>query len=251
MSFEAQVNTVLTSMTTGNVLSNRTTTTSLAETLNLGTAGAAAVFDNSVFGATSPVAGQRYRLEATPTVGTIFFTGALADYRRYLAPVPFYTIATRALHYGRYGSGAEDYRLPPLFIGYPQLVRGYDIGSFETSECQANASSSCPAFDRLLGSRMLVGNMELRFPLLRPFGVRSNMYGPLPIEVALFGDGGVAWTSNETPTFFGGHRKPVASTGVTLRINLFGLAVGQLDFARPLQRPRQGWMFEFSLTPGF
>jgi hypothetical protein len=251
MSFEAQVNTVLTSMTTGNVLSDRTTTRSLAETLNLGTAGAATVFDNSVFGATSPVAGQRYRLEATPTVGTIFFTGALADYRRYLAPVPFYTIAARALHYGRYGSGAEDYRLPPLFIGYPQLVRGYDIGSFETSECQANASSSCPAFDRLLGSRMLIGNMELRFPLLRPFGVRSNMYGPLPIEVAFFGDGGVAWTSNEMPTFFGGHRKPVASTGVTLRINLFGFAVGQLDFARPLQRPRQGWMFEFSLTPGF
>jgi hypothetical protein len=77
------------------------------------------------------------------------------------------------------------------------------------------------------------------------------MYGPLPIEVALFGDGGVAWTSSEAPTFFGGHRKPVASTGVTLRLNLFGFAVGQLDFARPLQRPRQGWMFEFSLTPGF
>jgi outer membrane protein assembly factor BamA len=98
---------------------------------------------------------------------------------------------------------------------------------------------------------MLVANVELRFPLLRPFGMRSNMYGPLPIEVALFGDSGIAWTSTETPAFFGGSRDPVASTGVTLRINLFGFAVGQLDFARPLQRPRQGWMFEFSLTPGF
>ena len=90
--------------------------------------------------------------------------------------------------------------MPPLFIGYPQLVRGYDIGSFDDERVPGHASSSCPAFDRLLGSRMLVGNVELRFPLLRPFGVRQNMYGPLPIEVALFGDGGVAWTSDETPT---------------------------------------------------
>jgi Tol biopolymer transport system component len=251
ISFEAEVNTVVTSLTTGSVISDRTTTTTLAQTLQLGTVGAAMVFDNSVFGATSPVAGQRYRLEATPTVGTIAFAGALADYRRYFAPVPFYTIATRALHYGRYGGGAEDYRLPPLFIGYPQLVRGYDIGSFDARDCRATAAASCPAFDRLLGSRMLVGNVELRFPLLRPFGMRSNMYGPLPVEVALFGDGGVAWTSLDKPAFLGGSRKPVASTGVTLRVNLFGFAVGQFDLARPLQRPGRGWMFEFSLTPGF
>jgi len=251
ISFEAEINTVLTSLTTGQVMSDRTTTTALAQTLQLGTAGAATVFDNSVFGATSPVAGQRYRLEATPAVGTLFFTGALADYRRYFAPVPFYTIATRALHYGRYGSGAEDYRLPPLFIGYPQLVRGYDIGSFGARDCRPTAASSCPAFDRLLGSRMLVGNVELRFPLLRPFGMRSNMYGPLPMEVALFGDGGMAWTSRDTPALFGGDRRAVVSTGVTLRVNLFGFAVGQMDFARPLDRPGRGWMFEFSLTPGF
>ena len=251
ISFEAETNTVLTSLTTGRILSNQTTTTSLAQTLNLATTGAATIFDNSVFGATSPVAGQRYRLEATPTVGSIFFTGALADYRRYFTPVPFYTIATRALHYGRYGSGAEDYRLPPLFVGYPQLVRGYDIGSFDVRECKPTATSSCPVFDRLLGSRMMVGNVELRLPLLRPFGLRPNMYGPVPLEVALFGDGGVAWTASEKPTLLGGTRKPVASTGVTLRVNLFGFAVGQMDFARPLQRPRQGWMFEFSLTPGF
>ena len=77
------------------------------------------------------------------------------------------------------------------------------------------------------------------------------MYGPVPIEVAFFGDSGVAWTASDKPTLLGGARKPVVSTGVTLRLNLFGFAVGQLDFARPVQRPRHGWMFEFSLTPGF
>jgi outer membrane protein assembly factor BamA len=209
------------------------------------------VFDNSLYGATSPVAGQRYRFELTPTAGTIAFTGVLADYRRYLAPVPFYTVATRVLHYGRYGGGAEDDRLPPLFVGYPQLVRGYDIGSFDAGECAGGAPASCPAFDRLLGSRLLVGNAELRFPLLRPFGVRQGMYGPIPIEVAVFGDAGVAWTADREPTFLGGDRKPVASVGVTFRANLFGFAVGQLDFARPLQRPGKGWMWAFNLTPGF
>ena len=71
------------------------------------------------------------------------------------------------------------------------------------TECR----ESVPArYDRLLGSRMLVGNIELRFPLLRPFGVSQNMYGPLPIEVALFADGGVAYQSRREPDVPG--RKP-------------------------------------------
>jgi hypothetical protein len=73
----------------------------------------------------------------------------------------------------------------------------------------------------------------------------------LPTEVAFFGDGGVAWLSNDKPTFLGGNRKPIASRGVTFRANFFGFAVGQFDIARPLQRPGKGWMFEFSRTPGF
>jgi len=209
------------------------------------------VFDTAIFGAMGPVAGGRSRFEASPTFGTIAFTGTLADYRRYLMPVPFYTIATRLLHYGRYGSGAEDIRLVPLFLGYPELVRGYSLGSFTASECTATVTSACIEFDRLLGSRILVGNVELRFPLLRPFGIRSSMYGPLPIEMALFADGGAAWKSGDRPTFFGGDRRPVVSAGVTFRANLFGFAVAQIDLTRPFQRPGRGWVWGFSLNPGF
>jgi outer membrane protein assembly factor BamA len=166
-------------------------------------------------------------------------------------PVSFYTLAVRAVHYGRYGSGGEDSRLFPLYLGYPTLVRGYDVNSFDAAECVPNATSECPAFDRLLGSRLLVGNIEFRFPLLRPFGVSRRMYGPLPVELALFADGGVAWNRGEKPTMFGGARDGVSSAGVTLRVNLAGFAVGQFDFVRPLQRPGQGWIFQFNLTPGF
>jgi outer membrane protein assembly factor BamA len=175
----------------------------------------------------------------------------LADYRRYFMPAPFYTFAVRAMHYGRYGASASDNRLFPLYIGYPNLVRGYDVNTIDPTECTVTATGSCQEFDRLLGSRVLVGNIEFRFPLLRPFGVSPRMYGPVPVELAFFADGGVAYNRGESPSFLGGSRQGVSSTGVTLRANLFGFAVGQFDFSRPLQRPGKGWVFQFNLSPGF
>jgi hypothetical protein len=251
VSFDQQVRTTVTSLRTGQRISDETESTTLASTLHLTTANAAAVFDTSVFGPTSPVAGQRSRFEIAPTFGTLAYTGALADYRRYFMPARFYTIAGRAMHYGRYGRDGEDSRLLPLYLGYPELVRGYAIGSYRASECAAGPAGSCEAFDRLLGSRLLVGNLELRFPLLRPFGFRDSMYGPLPIEVAFFADAGVAWTKDDRPSFAGGSRRPVSSAGITFRTNLFGFAVAQIDVARPFQRPGRGWVWGFSLTPGF
>ena len=99
---------------------------------------------------------------------------------------------------------------------------------------------------------MLVGNIEFRFPLLRPFGVSDRMYGPLPVEVAFFLDGGVTWNRGQKPSFFnGGTREPVTSGGITLRTNLLGFAIAQIDYARPFDRPGRGWIWGFSLTPGF
>jgi len=245
------VQTTTFSLNTGAVFEDTSVTTPLAETLNLGTSSAAYVLDSSVFGATSPVQGQRYRFEASPTFGTINFTGVLADYRRYFMPAPFYTLAFRVMHYGRYGSGSQDTRISPLYVGYPWLVRGYDVNSIGSDECIPTPAGSCELIDRLLGSRMLVGNVELRFPLLRPFGVTRNMYGPLPVEVALFADSGTAWNQGEQPSFNGGSRSAVSSAGVALRVSLLGFAVGEFDFARAFQRPGHGWTFGFNLMPGW
>jgi WD40 repeat protein len=252
ISFDQIVQTTAYSLNTGRLIAEDTTETSLERPLALGNTSAALVFDTSNFGPTSPVQGQRYRLEAAPTFGSLQFTNVLADYRRYFMPVPFYTIAGRVMHYGRYGSGGNDPRLFPLFLGYPNLVRGYDVGSFQSADCLPNAVSECPAFDQLMGSRMLVGNLEFRFPLLRPFGASQRMYGPVPVEVALFADGGVAWDRNEKPSMFGGARDGVGSVGVAFRVNLLGFAVGEFDIAHPFQRPGQrGWTFQFNLAPGF
>jgi Tol biopolymer transport system component len=251
ISFDQVVTTQSFSRISGQVFENSTETTPIGETLSLGTSSAAYVFDTSVFGATSPVQGQRSRFEVSPTFGTLNFTGVLTDYRRYFMPANFYTFGVRVMHYGRYGSGASDPRIFPLYIGYPWLVRGYDIGSFDADECISTGTSSCAAIDQLIGNRMLVGNVEFRFPLLRPFGVSGNMYGPVPIEVAFFADAGTAWSNGEKPELFGGSRQGVSSAGVALRVNLFGFAVGEFDFTRPLQRPGRGWVFGFNLMPGW
>ena len=251
ISFDQIVNTTTYSLFTGAIYEDTTETTALARSLTLGTSSAAYVFDTTSFGATSPVQGRRYRFELDPTYGTINFAGLLADYRRYFMPVSFYTVGVRVMHYGRYGSGGEDARLFPLYIGYPGLVRGYDVTTVDASECVPTGASDCPVIDRLLGSRMLIGNLELRFPLLRPFGVSRNMYGPLPVEVALFTDSGVAWTSAEKPSWLGGSRDGVASAGVAFRVNLFGFAVGEFDAVRPFQRPGRGWTFAFNLLQGW
>jgi len=98
-------------------------------------------------------------------------------------------------------------------------------------------------------------HFDIYFPLLPPFGASQGMYGPLPVEVAFFADGGLAWNSLQQATIAtsplgvsqASHpfdwRDGVASAAVALRVNLFGFAIGQLDFAHPFQRPGRGWVF--------
>lgn len=224
------------------------------DALNLGIGSAALVYDNSFFGATSPILGQRYRLEVAPTIGSLRYVAVLGDYRRYFMPARPFTFATRLLHYGRYARDGEDSRLQPLFLGYPGLVRGYTYGSFDGAECNPppGAPSSCPVFDQLLGSRMAVANAELRFPLLGVLGIGSGYYGAFPIEFVAFGDAGLAWDTTNEPSIFGsGTRDPVFSAGVGLRINLLGFAVAEVDLVRPFDRPGKGWIWQFELQPGF
>jgi hypothetical protein len=217
--------------------------------LNLGEASAALVFDTSIFGLTSPILGSRARLEVSQSAGSLQYSGLLADARTYFMPFRPYTIALRGMYYGRYGRDASDGRLPTLYLGYPGLVRGYDSGSFETGECGLQPDGSCPAFDRLIGSRVAVANAELRFPLWGAFG-GDQFYGPIPVELAVFTDAGIAWGRSDR-TLFVGDEQPVVSVGAAARVNLFGFAVAEIDYVRPLDRPGRGWLWQFSLRPGW
>ncbi len=253
ISFDNELRTDAFDAVTGEQVLDQNEDLPASRALNLGTASLALVYDNSFLGATAPILGQRYRLEVTPTIGSLSYVGVLGDYRKYFMPVRPFTLAARLLHYGRYGSGGEDERLQPLYLGYPGLVRGYTFGSFDASECHptSDAPQSCPVFDQLLGSRIAVSSVELRFPLLGALGIGSGYYGAFPVDFLVFGDGGIAWDSRNKPSFAGGDRKPVFSAGAGLRVNLFGFAVGELDLIRPFDRPDKGIVWELELQQGF
>ena len=251
ISFSHQLETQAISQVDGSLIYDSTYALAGYPSITLGTAMAAFVYDNSFFGATSPILGERARLEVSPSVGTITWINVLGDFRKYVMPVRPFTLALRGLYYGRHGSGADDVRLTPLYLGYPSLVRGYDIGSFNAFECRSGASGACPVFDRLLGSRLILGNAELRFPLFGVLGLGSGYYGVLPIETAIFADGGLAYCDGSNPVFCNGDNTAVYSTGAAMRINLMGYAVFEVDYVKPFQRPDKGWYWELSLTPGF
>jgi hypothetical protein len=225
------------------------------EPLTFATGSAAFVGDYSFFGLTSPVAGGRYRFEAAPFIGSINFQTLLADYRRYFFKRPF-TLAVRGLHYGRYGAGADDRRMQPLYIGQNALLRGYDPSDFRIEECStAGDTEDCPEFARLNGSRIGVASMELRIPVFGPEQLGLFNVPFLPLEISPFVDAGVAWRQGDTPKLrFDRNttdRVPVVSTGVTARMNVLGYAVVEIFYAHPFQRPGRGNVFGFQLAPGW
>lgn len=218
------------------------------DSLHFGFATAALVYDSSLFGATGPILGQSYRVEATPYIGNINFYSLLADYRRYFMPMRPFTFAFRFLHYGRYGKNAEDNRFYPLFLGYETLVRGYNSSSFSMDELDV--------YSRLFGSKMLVANAELRFPLFGVLGIGRGFYGILPMDFVAFYDAGIAWFSrgdgDETkPFFLGGDLKPLTSAGVGIRMNMFGYVVLGFNMVKPFDRPNKDLIFQFTIMPGF
>jgi hypothetical protein len=253
ISFDREVKTDAFSLFDGQQIASDRQNLEAASPLTLGTSSAALVYDNSIFGATGPILGQRYRLEASPTFGSISYVGVLADWRRYFMLKRPFTLAARLMHYGRYGSGGEDPRFQPLFLGYPGLVRGYRYGSFSGSECNPPPGSpnSCPVFDQLLGSRIAVANLELRFPLFGVLHIGSGYYGMLPLDWTIFGDAGMAWNSGDSPSLSSGDRTPVFSAGTGFRFNLFGYAVAEVNLVHPFDRPGKNWLWEFNLQPGF
>src|SRR5262249_50781614 len=144
------------------VISRQDQTVRLEAPLKLAEGSAAFVHDTAYYGATSPIYGSRYRFEVGQTTGTIDFSTVSVDWRRYFMPKRPVTIALRLLHVGRYGSDAEDPHLVPLFLGYTDYIHGYGFGSITPAECQSIQLGSCSLLDALAGSRLLVGNIELR-----------------------------------------------------------------------------------------
>lgn len=137
-------------------------------------------------------------------------------------------------------------------------MRGYSVGSFDQSECGTltiASISGCPAFDRLLGSKLAVASFEIRIPV---FGVPE--YGLfnvpfLPLTLAPFVDAGVAWQGGQSLSLNSSNnpntRSPVVSAGLSARFNVLGYAILEAYYAKPFQRPGKGWVWGFQLVPGW
>lgn len=194
------------------------------------------VGDNSNFGVASPLSGHRFRFEAGQYLGVVNLQNVLADYRKYfrLAPV---TLAMRNLYVGRYGRDAESGLLPPLYVGYPSLVRGYEALQFADD---GNISDDITIND-LIGSKMYVANAELRYPFTGPerlSGIKSRFFLS---ELNLFTDAGIAWGKTSIAGgvkelgFSRNNAQLIMSSGISMRVNLFGYMVIEPYYAIPWQ----------------
>ncbi len=222
--------------------------------ITFGKASAAFVGDSSIFGFISPINGTRYRYEVESLNGDLNFQTALADWRRYFFARPL-TLAVRGLHYGRYGDGANDERLSPLYLGQGSLMRGYDPYSIDAVECGTdNPAASCPVFDRLIGTRLALASVELRAPLFgtREFGLINAPF--LPTEAYVFADGGAAWTDDDKVNWSyetrSNQRIPVFSVGVGVRVLLSYIPI-EFYAAKPFQRPDEDIVYGFNIAPGW
>jgi Tol biopolymer transport system component len=227
---------------------------SVRKPLDLAEASVAFVEDNSFSGFTGPVRGFRSRFEIGRTTGSANFTSILADVRRYYSPLQELSFGMRALHFGRYGIEDGDGQiLGDVYLGDEYLMRGYS--SFDVDECAVTQSGPCGEYQRLLGQRVAVVNLEARVPVLgtERFGLISFPY--LPTDLVAFVDAGVAWNQGDgarlvwerdTPD-----RIPVVSTGVSARMNLFGALVLEVYYAYPFQRPKKGAHWGMSFVPGW
>jgi len=187
-------------------------------------------------------------------VGSLQFNNYLADYRRY-DPIIFNTLTFATRVYTLQSIGRDE-RFFQNYIGRPDYIRGYDRANFSYFECTSafGASAQCNN-QSLAGSRVAVGNVELRFPIIRRFGL-----GPLglpPVDGHFFYDAGLAWNSGQKVSFTKPanydpltDRYALTSYGFGMRVNVFNIAILQWDYAHPqAQGRRPNWTF--SLGAGF
>ncbi|TNE52631.1 MAG: hypothetical protein EP344_15565 [Bacteroidetes bacterium] len=220
--------------------------------LNLGSVTAAYVGDNSYFGLTAPLAGWRYRISAERYFGAYQFTALLLDGRKYFRMQPF-TLAVRGLSYSRLGGNSNSTdEVYPLFAAQPFFVRGYTN--------KVLYEDAPELIGQMQGSKILVGNVEIRLPFTGPKRLALIPTNILLTDLNLFFDAGLGWFINEdlkkqdeTDPFAPIQHKPMLSAGISLRVNVFGALILEPYYALPLSVPsdRRNWVLGLNIVPGW
>jgi Tol biopolymer transport system component len=225
-----------------------------AENLKIASINAAFVGDNSYFGMTAPLAGHRYRISMEKFFGDYNFNALLVDARKYFWFKPV-GLGFRGLSYSRFGGNSNNTdQVFPLFAAQPFYVRGY------TSDVLYNQQPEL--FEQMTGSKLAVFNAELRMPLTGPKGLALFKFRFLPTDLNLFFDMGMGWFQNTdfqkddpdpNDNIIHVQHKPLMSTGVSIRANLFGVMVLEPYWALPLNvdKERRSWVFGLNIVPGW
>ncbi|MDB5030257.1 tolB protein precursor, partial [Mucilaginibacter sp.] len=220
------------------------------------------VGDNSFFGVASPLNGFRYRLEVEYDFGTYKFFAPTIDLRKYVRLDPV-TFAARLYGYGRFGNSNGLY---PLYIGYPFLIRGYEAQTFYNGN---GKPSNGFTIDQLTGTRTAVANFEIRLPFTGPERLSQIKSKFFFSELNFFFDAGLAWNAgnqvklqtapdkigvdtNGNNVYDTNQRVPALSTGISLRVNIFGYFVLEPYLAVPFNRNDVNKpVFGLGFTPGW
>jgi len=183
------------------------------------------VQDNSIWGPTGPIDGQRLNLTLGYTQdvahSNVHFWTAIFDYRRYFRIGHSVAHAVRVWALINHGKEAT-----PYYMGGSWDLRGYRLGS-------------------IWGSKIALISNELRFPFIDRFMLHFP-FGGLAINSirgAMFLDVGNAWDADLTEyVCFGGSQDDnltylLGSTGFGIRFNFGGFLVLRLDVGRKFLIP--------------
>jgi Tol biopolymer transport system component len=229
VNFSRQVTTTTYSTETLRRIGESTSTSPSARAATSFVTAAALVHDTTVFGATGPTMGERYRASIGTTVGDLMITTANGDYRRYFAPTDRLTIAGRVQQVSRLGRDVADPRVLPLIWSPREIVRGY------TRDAVAERAS-----------QLSVANLEARTPLASFVG-RAVGDRLLPVDVFAFSD----WARFVAPRTLAleAASRQLWSAGVGARLNAAGF-IFEFNAARQLTNG-SGWHFVVNFRPGF
>lgn len=219
----------------------KTNIDNVPDPFNIGSFYVAIVGDNSNFGITSPLNGYRYRFQAGRMFDRYNITNISIDVRKYFFVKPF-SFAFRAMHYGRYGKSAND--IYPIYLGNEFLIRGYNFNAF--NKARATNPDNYLDIENIAGSKIFIFNSEIRFPFtgIKRLSLIKSDY--LYSDLVLFFDAGVSWTKDRLPWLKSSdiryywnpnpnYYTPIYSAGVSIRINLFGMAILEPYIAFPFQ----------------